>query len=76
MNPNSENKDGSAARPLRFEELQHLYSTLSPEERDELLQCLLVAAPGGGEAVIRVLRDLLLRHASDELIEDCGCVDE
>ena len=28
---------------LPLEELNHLYETLSPEERDELLQCLLAA---------------------------------
>lgn len=34
-------------------ELNHLYERLSPEQRDELLQCLLVAARRGGEAMTR-----------------------
>ena len=31
---------------LRLEELDHLYETLVPEEREKLLECLLVAAHG------------------------------
>lgn len=46
--------------PPRLEELNHLFEKLSPEERDELLQCLLTAAPCGGEAMIEVLEQLLL----------------
>ena len=59
---------GRAGLP-RLEELEHLHSMLSPEERDELLQCLLIAAPRGGEAMIKVLEDLLLCHATEELLE-------
>ena len=44
---------------------------LSPEERDGLLQCLLVAAPRGGEAMIKVLEQLLLCHATEELLVAC-----
>ena len=40
---------------------------LSMEERDELLQCVLLAAPRGGEAMIAVLEELLLCHTTDEL---------
>jgi hypothetical protein len=65
MDPNSDDDDGSA---LRLEELNHLYENLSPEERDELLQCLLIAAPRGGEAMANVLKDLLLCHAMEELL--------
>lgn len=53
-----------------LQELEHLHSTLTPEEREELLQCLLIAAPLGGEAMITVLEDLLLCHATDELLEE------
>ena len=53
----------------RRHEVNHLYEKLSPEEREELLQCLLVAAPRGGEAMIKVLEDLLLCHATEELLE-------
>jgi hypothetical protein len=34
-----------------------------PEERDELLKCLLVAASVGGEAVVQRLKERLLVHA-------------
>ncbi|MBN1837870.1 MAG: hypothetical protein JW820_18580 [Spirochaetales bacterium] len=48
-------------------ELEALYSSLSPAERDELLQCLLVAASIGGEAVIQRLEEYLLELAGREL---------
>jgi hypothetical protein len=48
------------------------YEKLSPEERDELLQCLLIAAPRGGEAMIKMLEDFLLCHATGELLEEHG----
>ena len=57
---------------LSLDELNHLYERLSPDQRDELLQCLLIAAPRGGEAMIRVLEDLLLCHATEELLEEQG----
>lgn len=53
-----------------LEELGHLYDRLSPEERDDLLQCLLIAAPHGGAAMIEVLEQLLLCQATEELLED------
>ena len=56
--------------PPRLEELERLHAWLMPEERDELLQCLLIAAPRGGEAMIEVLEQTLLCHAVDELTEE------
>jgi hypothetical protein len=38
----------SMTKRPRLEELKYLYEKLSAEERDELLQCLLIAAPPGG----------------------------
>jgi hypothetical protein len=52
---------------MNLEELNPLYERLSPEQRDELLQCLLIAAPRGGPAMLKLLEDELLRHAKDEL---------
>jgi hypothetical protein len=52
----------------QLHEPNHLYEKLSAEERDELLQCLVVAAPRGGEAMIKVLEDELLCHATEELL--------
>jgi len=54
----------------RLEELNYLNEKLSLEERDGLLQCLLIAAPRRGEAMIKVLEDLLLCHATDELLRE------
>ena len=57
---------------LPLEELNHVYKKLSPAERDELLQCLLIAAPHGGEAMSKVLDDELLCHATEELLGEQG----
>jgi hypothetical protein len=54
--------------PPRAEELCYLYEKLSPEERDELLQCLLITATRGGEAMINMLEDLMMCHAAEELL--------
>jgi hypothetical protein len=55
---------------LSLRELNHLYERLSPGQREELLQCLLIAAPRGGEAMIKVLEDELLCHATEELLQE------
>jgi hypothetical protein len=55
---------------LSLRELNHLYQRLSPEERDELLQGLLVAAPHGGEAMIKVPERLLLCHSTEALLDE------
>jgi hypothetical protein len=55
---------------LSLEELTCLYESLSPEERDELLQCLLIAASKGGDMVIQRLEEHLLVLAGRELIEE------
>ena len=59
-----------AFEPPHLEKLIDLCEKLSLEERDELLQCLLIAVSRGGEAMIKVLEDLLLCHATEELLED------
>ena len=61
-----------ADQPLSLDELEALYAALPPDERDELLQCLLVAAPSGGDAMIKVLEDLLLCHAAEKLCGEHG----
>ena len=68
MDSSSGANDGRTTPPLRPEELNHLCEKLSPEERDELLQCLLTAAPRRGEAMIKVVEDLLLCHGTEELL--------
>ncbi len=55
---------------LSLRELNHLYERLAPEERDELLQGLLIAAPRGAEAILKVLEDELLCHATEELLRE------
>jgi len=54
----------------RLEELNYLYEKLSSDEREELLQGLLIAAPRGEGAMIKVLEDELLCHATQELMNE------
>lgn len=49
-------------------ELEHLYSSLSVDDRDQLLQEMLVAAARGGEAMMRVLEVWLVDVAGQELL--------
>jgi hypothetical protein len=51
------------------EELEHLYVSLTRDERDELLQELLVAAAHGGEAMAAVVDVWLLDLAGRAFIE-------
>ena len=58
-------------RRIRLEEATALYSSLSADERDELLECLLTAAcRGGGKAMMRVLDELVLCRAAEEILRD------
>jgi hypothetical protein len=61
----SEEREDNA---LSTAEAEALYRGLTPEEREELLQCLLVAAPRGGEAMIEILKQTLLCHATEGLL--------
>lgn len=56
-------------RRLKLEELKCLYEVLDDEERDELLQALLVAASRGEGAMTRVLEDLILCRSTEELFK-------
>ena len=49
-------------------ELEALYSSLTPDERDELLQRLLIAVAGGWSAVTSMLEQRLLCQATGELL--------
>lgn len=62
-------EDFEMEQRLSLSELSHLYGRLSPEERDDLLQGLLIAAARGGEAMIKVLEDELLCHAVEGLLD-------
>lgn len=72
----NEKVDKPMSGPSSLEELDHLYEKLNPDERDELLQCLLIAAPRGGEAMIYVLEQTLMCHAMEELIDSPSGIDE
>jgi hypothetical protein len=51
-------------------ELHHLCERLSADQRDDLLHCLLTVAPRGGEAMIKVIEEMLLCHATAELLDE------
>ena len=63
-------EDEMRLRSPRLEEMCYLYEKLSPEERDDLLQSLLAAAPDGGKAMIGVVDELLLCRSLEELLEE------
>lgn len=54
------------------EELEHLFTSLTQDERDELLQELLVAAAHGGEAMAAVVDAWLVDRAGRELLGNLG----
>jgi hypothetical protein len=53
-----------------LEELEALHRSLDAEERDELLECLLIAAPKGEGAMIEVLTAVLFIFASSKLADE------
>ena len=62
-----------AALPERIpaRELDRLYRSLDPDQKDELLQCLLVAASGGSGAMEAVLEQTLLVFSVQEVLRTC-----
>jgi hypothetical protein len=62
----AETSDGD----LSLEELEHLHWPLSSAEREELLECLLILAPQGGEAMIGMLNERLLQLAVHEMLNE------
>jgi len=59
--------DPAATTAPSLEELGALHGALTPSEREELLECLLIAAPGGGKAMLDVLETALFIFASEQL---------
>jgi hypothetical protein len=55
---------------LDLAELEALYASLHREERDELLQSLLIAASLGEETVTQRLEERLMLHAGQRFIDD------
>ena len=56
--------------PLTIEELQHFHSGLTPAEREELLECLLIAAARGGDAMLAALKEAVFVSAARGLIDN------
>lgn len=52
---------------LSLSDVQALYATLSSSQREEVLECLLIASTEGGDAMVRVIRELVLCHAAEDL---------
>jgi hypothetical protein len=55
---------------MKLEEVIRLFERLSPQQRDELLQCLLIAAPLGEEAMVKVPEDEVLYHPIHEFLNE------
>ena len=51
------------------EDLEHLYSSLTDDERDQLLEELLVAAANEGDAMLTVIDDWLVDRAGREYLD-------
>lgn len=54
-----------AVSDLDPRDLVSLCEKVDAKHRDGLLQCLAVVAPRGGEAVVEVLEQLLMVHATE-----------
>jgi hypothetical protein len=67
-----EDHNDSELQVVHAQTMKYLYEKLPPEERDELLQCLLIAATRGGDAMIEVLEQHVLCCATEELLEEHG----
>lgn len=59
-----------ASRITSMEAMNHYYSTLTLPEREELLQCLLIASTRGGAAMMCVLEEVMLVTDARALIDD------
>lgn len=57
-----------------IEELNHLYASPTRDERDDLLQELLLAAAHGGDAMTAAIDAWLVDRAGRELIDDLGAL--
>ncbi|MBN1322299.1 MAG: hypothetical protein JXA87_15820 [Thermoleophilia bacterium] len=60
---------GALGEPPTLEEVECLHRLLTKAEREELLECLLLAAPNGGDSVIRALTPWLLVASAHELMD-------
>ena len=59
--------EGPRANGPSLEEVEFLHRSLEPDQREELLECLLLAAPNGGDSMIRALTPWLLAAAATTL---------
>ncbi len=53
-----------------MEELEHLHRALTPDERNELLECLLIAASKGPGEMMRALAPWLTAAAAQEMFDE------
>lgn len=54
--------------PPSIEELDALHQSLNSAQREELLECLLIASSKGGDSVMQALAPWLLVAASNHLL--------
>ena len=53
-----------------LEELEHLHRSLTPDERNELLECLLIAASKGPGEMMQALAPWLTAAAAQEMFDE------
>ena len=64
--------DGDAPGVPSLSELEELHRVLSAQEREELLECLLIAASRGPDSMLNALTPWLVAAAGRELLNDAG----
>jgi hypothetical protein len=62
--------DRASDDPPSLTELEHLHHSLSGPEREELLECLLIAASRGASSMMRALTPWIVIAAGRELLDD------
>jgi hypothetical protein len=65
-------QEPGSGKPPTLEELETLHGALGPLQREELLECLLIAAAKGPTAMMEALSPWLLHAAVRELTKDGG----
>lgn len=74
MDDNEQTDESGARSPAQpsLEELEFLYRSLTVHEREELLQCLLIAASRGASAMMEALRPWTMSAAVRRVLVEFG----
>jgi hypothetical protein len=56
--------------PPSLEQLEYLHRSLTADEREELLECLLIAAARGADCMMQALAPWIVAAAARELLDE------